>query len=122
MTTYLNRPVGQPHVGLFMLALFLCGGCDGPPEPPTGTFSFAASGTSTALWAYMQPYFWGFDSEQISAMLAAQLLSAVFAFGLIPKLTRNREKRGVLIQMSIASMVVGTGPVFLSLLGLFGFC
>ncbi|MCZ6655839.1 MAG: MFS transporter [Gammaproteobacteria bacterium] len=84
-----------------------------------GTFSFAASGTSTALWAYMQTYFWGFDSEQISAMLAAQLLSAVLAFGLIPKLTRNREKRGVLIQMSIASMVVGTGPVFLSLLGLF---
>ena len=44
MTTYLNRPVGQPHVGLFMLALFLCGGCDGPPEPATGTFSFAVLG------------------------------------------------------------------------------
>lgn len=85
----------------------------------SGLASAAAAGTSTALWAYMQPYFWGFDSAQTSVILASQLLSSVLAFLLLPVLTRGRDKKQVLIAISVLAIVVGSGPVFLKLLGWF---
>ena len=85
----------------------------------SGLFGAASSGTSTALWAYMQPYFWGFDSDQISAILAAQLTSAVIAFVALPLVSRGRDKKHTLIAVSIGSLVIGSGPVLLRLMGLF---
>ncbi|MEM7018606.1 MAG: MFS transporter [Pseudomonadota bacterium] len=85
----------------------------------SGLFNAAALGTSSALWAYMQSYFWGFNSEQISMLLAAQLLSAVIAFAIMPILTSGRDKKPVLVISSCLAIVVNTGPVFLSLLGWF---
>ena len=85
----------------------------------SGLASSAAAGTSTALWAYMQPYFWGFDTTQTSMLLAAQLLSAVLAFALIPKLVVGREKKDSLIVLSWASLLCASGPVFAELLGFF---
>ena len=84
-----------------------------------GLFGAVASGSSTALWAYMQPYFWGFNSDQTSIILASQLLSSVLAFLLIPALTAGRDKKPVLIGISLLSIAVGSGPVFLKLVGLF---
>jgi len=85
----------------------------------SGLLNAAASGTSTALWAYMQPYFWGFDSSQTSLILFAQLSSAVIAFLMIGRLTRHRDKKPVLIGISALSIAVGSGPVVLMLLGWF---
>ncbi len=85
----------------------------------SGLASSAAAGTSTALWAYMQPYFWGFNSSETSIILAAQLLSAVLAFVLIPGLVMGKEKKASLINLSWASLIVGSGPVFLELIGWF---
>ena len=85
----------------------------------SGLFGAVASGTSTALWAYMQPYFWGFSSDQTSVILASQLLSSVLAFMIIPGLTRGRDKKPVLIGISLLAIFVGSGPVFLKLIGLF---
>ncbi len=85
----------------------------------SGLATSAASGTSMALWAYMQPYFWGFDSEQTSVILAAQLASAVIAFLCLPLMTRGRDKRPVLIWLSALSIAVHSGPVLLALTGLF---
>jgi Na+/melibiose symporter-like transporter len=85
----------------------------------SGLMASAASGTSTALWAYMQPYYWGFDSDQTSLILFAQLSSAVIAFVITPALTRKRDKKPVLIGVSLLSMAVGSGPVMLSLAGWF---
>ncbi len=85
----------------------------------TGLFGAASSGTSTALWAYMQPYFWGFDSDQISVILAAQLASAVIAFFVLPLVSYGRDKKHTLIGLSIVSVLVGSGPVLLRLMGWF---
>ena len=85
----------------------------------SGLASALAAGTATALWAYIQPYFWGFDSEQTSALLAAQLLSAIAAFAVTPRVTAGREKRDVLIGVSAMSILVGSGPVVLALMGWF---
>ncbi len=82
-------------------------------------FTAAASGTATAMWAYMQPWFWGFASNQTSAILAAQLVSPLIAFAVLPPLSRGRDKKGVLIRVSILSMLAGSGPVILALLGAF---
>ena len=67
----------------------------------------------------MQPYFWGFNSDQTSLILAAQLLSAVLAFLLTPMLTRGRDKKLVLVGISVAANVVGSGPVLLKLVDWF---
>lgn len=85
----------------------------------SGLSGAAAAGTATALWAYMQPYFWGFGSDQTSLILAAQLFSAVLAFMLIPPLTRGRDKKPVLVGISVAAIGVGSGPVLLKLVGWF---
>lgn len=85
----------------------------------SGLAGSAAAGTATALWAYMQPYFWGFTSDQTSMILAAQLSSAVLAFMLMPVLTRGREKKPVLVGTSMAAIGVGSGPVLLKLVGWF---
>ena len=85
----------------------------------SGLAGAAAAGTTTALWAYMQPYFWGFSSDQSSLILAAQLLSAVLAFALMPVLTRGRDKKPILVGISVAALGVGSGPVLLKLLGWF---
>ncbi len=82
-------------------------------------FTAAASGTSTAMWAYMQPWFWGFASSQTSTILAAQLLSPLVAFSLLPAASRGSDKKTVLIRVSILSMLAGSGPVILALLGAF---
>ncbi|MXW02554.1 MAG: sugar transporter [Holophagales bacterium] len=82
-------------------------------------FTAAASGTATAMWAYMQPWFWGFESSQTSTILATQLASPLIAFSLLPALSRGRDKKVLLIQVSILSMLAGSGPVILSLLGAF---
>ena len=79
----------------------------------------AASGTATAMWAYMQPWFWGFDSTQTSSILAAQLASPLLAIALLPVASRGRDKKAVLIRLSVLSLLAGSGPVILSLLGAF---
>ncbi len=85
----------------------------------SGVFGAAASGTSTALWAYMQPYFWGFESSQTSVILFAQLSSAAIAFYLTPWITSGREKRNVLIVLMWVSLLFWSGPVLLASLDWF---
>jgi len=81
--------------------------------------SAAAGGTSSALWAYMQPWFWGLDSDGIRTILAAQLLAPPIAIALLPRISRGSDKRTRLIQLSVLSLLVVCGPVFLELVGAF---
>ncbi len=85
----------------------------------SSALSAAASGTATAMWAYMQPWFWGFDSTQTSSILVAQLASPLLAIALLPVASRGRDKKAVLIGLSILSLLTGSGPVILALLGAF---
>ncbi len=78
-----------------------------------------AGGTSSALWAYMQPWFWGLGSEEIRTILAAQLVAPPVALALLPRLSRDRDKKTRLIQLSVLAIAVVCGPVFLELIGAF---
>ena len=84
-----------------------------------GVFAACGGGTATALWVYIQPYFWGFNSEQITLMLFFQLFSSLIAFAILPKLMRGREKKPILIFISVMSLFISCLPVFLSLINLF---
>lgn len=84
-----------------------------------GVFTACGVGTATALWVYIQPYFWGFNSEQISLMLFGQLSSSLIAFAILPRLMRGREKKPMLIFISLMSLLINCLPVFLSLINLF---
>ncbi|MYH16783.1 MAG: MFS transporter [Gammaproteobacteria bacterium] len=85
----------------------------------SGLMNAAAWGTSMALWAYMQPYFWGFSTSETSIILASQLLSAALAFTLTPRLAAGREKKPVFIALLLLAIAANTGPVFLELIGVF---
>ena len=85
----------------------------------SGLLSAMAGGTAAALWPYMQSYFWSFDTIQISLMLTAQLVSAVIAFLSIGYITRGRDKKRILITLSLTAIVVATGPVWLRVTGAF---
>ncbi|MYE13381.1 MAG: hypothetical protein F4X99_17355, partial [Gammaproteobacteria bacterium] len=79
----------------------------------------AAGGTSSALWAYMQPWFWGLDSDGIRTILAAQLLAPPIAIALLPRVIQGSDKKARLIQLSVLAIFVVCGPVFLELVGAF---
>ncbi len=78
-----------------------------------------AGGTSSALWAYMQPWFWGLGSDEIRTILAAQLVAPPVALALLPRLGRGSDKKKRLIQLSLLAIAVVCGPVFLDLVGAF---
>ena len=85
-----------------LLAIFVC-----------GLFGAVATGTYNSLWPYMQSFFWNFDTQQLSILMASQVIAAVMAFSLMPLLTRQREKKGVYLLLSVVSALVVTAPVFL---------
>ena len=78
-----------------------------------------AGGTSSALWAYMQPWFWGLGSEEIRTILAAQLLAPVAAVVLLPRVGLGSDKKLRMIQFSVLSILVVCGPVIADLIGAF---
>ncbi len=85
----------------------------------SGLLAAMGSGTSTTLWAYLQSYFWSFDTFQIAVISAAQVVSAVIAFYLLPYVTSGRDKKTVYAWILVLSVAFSTGPVLLSVLGLF---
>ena len=79
----------------------------------------AAGGTSSALWAYMQPWFWGLGSDEIRTILAAQLLAPIVAVLLLPRVGVGGDKKLRMIQLSALSILVVCGPVIADLIGAF---
>lgn len=85
----------------------------------SGIFGAAAGGTGATLWIYIQSYFWEFTSQQNGILAASQTLSVMVALSLLGRLTQQKEKKRVLIQLTILSMLVTTGPIYLRLSGFF---
>ena len=79
----------------------------------------AAGGTSSALWAYMQPWFWRLGSDEIRTILAAQLLAPLVAVLLLPRVGVGGDKKLRMIQLSALSILVVCGPVIADLIGAF---
>ena len=81
----------------------------------SGLAGAMAMGTYAALWAYMQTYFWGFRTEEMSVILSSFLVAAVLAFMFVPLASKGREKKSVMIRLYLALVLVSIGPVVLHL-------
>jgi GPH family glycoside/pentoside/hexuronide:cation symporter len=77
-----------------------------------------ATGLGASLNNYFNTFFWGFTAKQISLLTLGVFLSAIFALGAAPALSKRFGKRTTSITFTILSVIVGLGPLFLRLAGL----
>lgn len=83
-----------------------------------GITAALATGLGASLNNYFNTFFWGFTAKQISLLTLGVFLSAIFALGAAPALSKRFGKRATSITFTILSIVVGVGPLFLRLAGL----
>lgn len=81
--------------------------------------SALATGLGASLNNYFNTFFWGFTARQISLLTLGVFLSAIIALPATPSLSRRLGKRKTAIVFTILGMIVGLGPLFLRVLGLF---
>ncbi len=85
----------------------------------SSAFSYLSSGMTNALWVYLYSFFWELTNTQISSILVANLIGAVAAQIVFPRLARKREKRAVALSVAGALLVTSAAPIVLRLIGLF---
>jgi Na+/melibiose symporter-like transporter len=78
-----------------------------------------AQGVITTLNLYFWTYFWFLQTIEIAMITAAWFLAAAFALFLAPIISRRRNKRNVVILLSIISTCYLPLPIALKALGLF---
>jgi glycoside/pentoside/hexuronide:cation symporter, GPH family len=79
----------------------------------------ASQGFGNALLIYIQVFFWGLSSAQISVLALAPFVSATLALFLAPRLAAGREKRAIAIWLVVIAVVGQPLPTVLRLVGLF---
>lgn len=78
-----------------------------------------AQGVITTLNLYFWTYFWFLKTTEIAIITAAWFFAAAFALILAPIITRGRNKRNVVIVLSIISTCYLPLPIALKTMGLF---
>lgn len=78
-----------------------------------------AQGVITTLNLYFWTYFWFLNTSQIALITSAWFFAAAFALFLAPIISRGRNKRNVVIVLSIISTCYLPLPIALKALGLF---
>jgi Na+/melibiose symporter-like transporter len=84
-----------------------------------GIFGGMGAGIAIALTIYFNTYFWELSSDQMSALLLLNFVSAIVAFGVTPKLSLRMGKRAAAIRAALVVIIFGPAPILLRLLGLF---
>lgn len=84
----------------------------------SGVATSMAAGLAASMNFYINTYFWGFSSAQISALALGVIASAFIALSVAPIVSRRFGKRASAIAAIILSVVVGLTPMTLRLLGL----
>jgi Na+/melibiose symporter-like transporter len=79
----------------------------------------SSQGFGNALYNYIQVFFWGLTSAQLTIMALAPFASATLAFFAAPWLAKDRDKRNIAIVIVLLALVVQPLPMMLRLAGLF---
>ncbi len=79
----------------------------------------AGQGFGNALYNYIQVFFWGLNTNQITLLALAPVVSATLALILAPRLAKGREKRDLAVILAVVAVIGQPLPVVLRLLGLF---
>ena len=81
-------------------------------------FGLLATGVSATLNQYINGFFWGFTSQQISGLTMAVFLSALLALVVAPIAGKSFGKKRAAIIIGILAFTIAPAPVFARLLGL----
>jgi Na+/melibiose symporter-like transporter len=84
----------------------------------SGVTAAMAAGLGASLNNYFNTFFWGFAAKDIALLTLGVFLSAIFALSAAPALSRRFGKRTTAMALTILSIIVGLGPLFLRLAGL----
>lgn len=79
----------------------------------------SSQGFGNSLYNYIQVFFWGLTSSQISILALAPFASTTLAFFAAPRLAAGREKRSVAIAIVTIAVIGQPLPLLLRLVGLF---
>jgi Na+/melibiose symporter-like transporter len=82
-------------------------------------FGLLATGVSATLNQYINGFFWGFTTQQISGLTLAVFLSPAFALVIAPMAGKAFGKKRAAITIGILAFTIAPAPVFARLLGLF---
>lgn len=82
-----------------------------------GLFAAVAGGFSDVVGLYMNTYFWGFSTEQISLLLVPLVIATVLVFSAIRSVTEHYDKKSTALSLATLAVVIGPLPIFLRLLG-----
>lgn len=77
----------------------------------------STDGMFAALWIYLASYFWLLDPGQIAIISVGNLIGAVAAMLVTPRLARNHDKRNVVILANVGFIITGCLPITLRLMG-----
>ncbi|MEM9842556.1 MAG: MFS transporter, partial [Pseudomonadota bacterium] len=81
-------------------------------------FGLLATGVSATLNQYINGFFWGFNSQQISGLTLAVFVSPLLALIIAPIAGKTFGKKRAAISIGILAFTIAPAPVFARLLGL----
>lgn len=81
-------------------------------------FGLLATGVSATLNQYINGFFWGFTSQQISGLTMAVFVSALLALVVAPIAGKTFGKKRAAIIIGVLAFTIAPAPVFARLLGL----
>ncbi len=81
-------------------------------------FGLLATGVSATLNQYINTFFWGFTTQQISGLTLAVFLSPLLALIIAPIAGKALGKKHAAISIGVLAFTIAPAPVFARLLGL----
>jgi Na+/melibiose symporter-like transporter len=78
----------------------------------------STDGLFAALWIYLVTFFWLLEPSQIAWLTSMNLIGSFLAMAVTPWLSRNHDKRNIVLAANFASLITSCMPITLRLLGL----
>jgi Na+/melibiose symporter-like transporter len=82
-------------------------------------FAAVAGGFSDVVGLYMNTYFWGFSTDQMTVLLVPLVLATIVAFATIRVVTEKFDKKSTALGLATFGVFFGPLAIFLRLIGWF---
>lgn len=80
-------------------------------------FAAVAGGFQDVVGLYMNTYFWGFTTDEITVLLVPLVIAVVISFATIRPITERYDKKTTALGLATFGVFFGPLPIFLRLLG-----
>jgi len=82
-------------------------------------FLAAASGLTNAIWVYLYSFYWACTSSQVNVIQIIYMVAAAVSLVLLPRLSRNMDKRSLGVRVATSFWVFTALPYALRTVGAF---